>query len=192
MVKSFARFTPFWRGRIIRQAEAGEPRKNIRKNIRKKDGSCAGMRAIDALIAHGKDKKYDGEDSKARGRPRELTEQEEASLKKLIIDEVGLARVTIQYCQKRLKFLRRLSKEGVRLALHRLGLAWRLRRAKTAIPKKHVAARIKYCRWVLRQPQANLNRWTFVDGTSLPCKDHQSCYIVTLFRMRHGMNAATS
>ena len=190
MVKSFARFTPFWRGRIIRQA--GEPRKNIRKNIRKKDGSCAGMRAIDALIAHGKDKKYDGEDSKARGRPRELTEQEEASLKKLIIDEVGLARVAIQYCQKRLKFLRRWSKEGVRLALHRLGLAWRLRRAKTAIPEKHVAARIKYCRWVLRQSQANLNRWTFVDGTSLPRKDRQSCYIVTLLRMRHGMNAATS
>ena len=191
MVKSFARFTPFWRGRIIRQAEAGEPRKNIRKNIRKKDGSCAGMRAIDALIAHGTDKKYVGEDSKAGGRLRELTEQEEASLKKLIIDEVGLARVTIQYCEKRLKFLRRLSKEGVRLALHRLGLAWRLRRAKTAIPEKHVAARIKYCRWVLRQSQANLNRWTFVDGTSLPCKD-QTCYIVTLCRMRHGMNAATS
>ena len=83
MVKSFARFTPFWRGRIIRQSEAGEPRKNIRKNIRKKDGSCAGMRAIDALIAHGKDKKYDGEDSKAGGRPRELTGQEEALLKKL-------------------------------------------------------------------------------------------------------------
>ena len=104
MVKSFARFTPFWRGRIIRQAEAGKLRKNIRKNIRKKDGSCAGMRAIDALIAHGKDKKYDGEDIKARGRPRELMEQEEASLKKLIIDEVCLARVTIQYCQQRLKF----------------------------------------------------------------------------------------
>ena len=79
-------------------------------------------------------------------------------MKKLIIDEVGLARVAIQYCQKRLKFLRRLSKEGVRLALHRLGLAWRLRRAKTAIPKGHVAARTKYCRWVLLQPQANLNR----------------------------------
>ena len=112
MVKSFARFTPFWRGRIVGQAEAGEPRKNIRKNIRKKDGSCAGMRAIDALIAHGKDKKYDGEDSKAGGRPRELTEQEEASLKKLIIDEVGLARVTIQYCQKRLKFFATVVERG--------------------------------------------------------------------------------
>ena len=158
MAKSLTRFTTFWSGRSIGQAEAGEPTQNIRKNIRKKDGSCAGMRAIDALIAHRKDKKYGGEDSKAAGRARELMEQEETSLKELIIDEVGLARVTIQYCKKRLKFLRRLSEEGVRLALHRLGLAWRLRRAKTAIPKKHVAARIKYCRWVLRQPQANLNR----------------------------------
>ena len=93
------------------------------------------MRAIDALIAHGKDKEYDGKDSKAGGRPREITEQEKALLKKLIVDDVGLARVTIQYCKKRLKFLRRLlKKEGVRLALHRLGLAWRLRPAKTAIP----------------------------------------------------------
>ena len=56
------------------------------------------MGAIDALVVHGKDKKYVGEDSKAGGRLRELTEQEEASLKKLIIDLVGLARITIQYC----------------------------------------------------------------------------------------------
>ena len=55
------------------------------------------MRAIDALIAHGMDKEYDGKDSKAGGRPRELTEQEKTLLKKLIVDDVGLARVTIQY-----------------------------------------------------------------------------------------------
>jgi len=93
------------------------------------------MRAIDVIIAHGKDPEYQGEDSSAGGRPRELTTQEEARLKKLIIDEVGLARVAIQYCKKRLKFWRRVSKEGV------LGLAWRLHRAKAAIPKKHVKAR---------------------------------------------------
>jgi len=43
----------------------------------------------------------------------ELTQQEQARLKKPIIDEVGLARVTIQYCKKCLKFLRRLAEEGV-------------------------------------------------------------------------------
>ena len=124
------------------------------------------MRAIDAIIAHRDDPDYDGSNSSAGGRPRELTKQEEGQLKKLIVDEVGLARVTIQYCKKRLIFLRRLSKEGVRLALHHLGLAWRLRRSKSAIPKKHVPARLAYCRWVLRQPQTDLNRWAYVDGTS--------------------------
>jgi len=122
------------------------------------------MRAIDAIIAHGQDSEYEGEDSSGGGRPRELTKQEEAKLKQLIFAEVGLARVTIQYCKKRLLFLRRLSKEGVRLALHRLGLAWRLRRCKSAIPKKHAQARLKYCGWVLKQKQADLNRWAYVDG----------------------------
>ena len=129
MVKSFARLSVFQRGRIVGQAEAGATRSHIRKTCRKKDGRQAGIRAIDSVIAHGRDPDYDGQDSSAGGRPRELTTQEEARLKKLINDEVGLARVTIPYCKKRLKFLRRLSKEGVRLALHRLGLAWGWRAA---------------------------------------------------------------
>ena len=94
---------------------------------------------IDAIIAHGEDSEYDGENSSAGGRPRELTKQEEDKLQKLIVDEVGLARVTIPYCKKRLKFLRRLSKEGVRLALHHLGLAWRLRRSKSATSAQSAA-----------------------------------------------------
>ena len=97
MPKSFARFTAFQRGRIVGQAEAGEARKNIRKSCRKKDGRSAGMRAIDAIIAHAEA----SENSSAGGRPRELTKQEEAKLQKLIVDEVGLARVTIPYCKKR-------------------------------------------------------------------------------------------
>ena len=164
MVKSLARFTPFQRGPIIGQAEAGAPRRSIQKQCVKKDGTRSNMRAIDAIIAHGQDSEYEGEDSSGGGRPRELTKQEEAKLKQLIFAEVGLARVTIQYCKKRLLFLRRLSKEGVRLALHRLGLAWRLRRCKSAIPKKHAQARLQYCGWVLKQKQADLNRWAYVDG----------------------------
>ena len=59
-----------------------------------------------------------------------------------------------------------LSKDGVRLALDRLGLAWRLRRCKAAIAKKYVPARLSYCLWLLKEPQADLNRWAYVDGTS--------------------------
>ena len=47
------------------------------------------MKAIDAIIAHGTDPDYDGTESSAGGRPRELTKQEEGKLKKLIVDEVG-------------------------------------------------------------------------------------------------------
>ena len=166
MVKSFARFSKFQRGKICGKAEEGASRSKIRKACLKKDGKRANIRAIDAIIAHGQDPEYEGEDSRAGGRPRELAESEEQKLKKLIHDEVGLARVTIAYCKKRLPFLRRLSKEGVRLALHRLGLAWRLRRAKTAIGKKYIPERIAYCKWVARQAQADLNRWAYVDGTS--------------------------
>ena len=92
-----------------------------------KDGKCASMRCIDAVIAPGKEPDYQGQDSSAGGRPRELTKAEEAKLKDLIFAEVGLARVTIAYCKKRLIFLRRLPKEGVRLALHRRSLRHRLR-----------------------------------------------------------------
>ena len=54
----------------------------------------------------------------------------------------------------------------MRLALRRLGLAWRLRRCKTAVLKKHRSSRVAYCRWVLRQPQSELNRWAYIDGTT--------------------------
>ena len=80
--------------------------------------------------------------------------------------EVGVSRVTIPFCRKRLPFLRRLSEESGRLALRRLGLAWRLRRCKTAVLKKHRSSRVAYCRWVLRQPQSELNRWAYIDGTT--------------------------
>ena len=94
MVKSFARFSTSQRGRIIGQAGTGASRKHIRKTCRKTDGKQAGMRAIDAIIAHRDDPDYDGSNSSAGGRPRGLTKQEEGQLKKLIVDEVGLARVT--------------------------------------------------------------------------------------------------
>ena len=80
--------------------------------------------------------------------------------------EVGVSRVTIPFCRKRLAFLRRLSEESVRLALRRLGLAWRLRRCKTAVRNEHRSSRVAYCRWVLRQPQSELNRWAYIDGTT--------------------------
>ena len=164
---SAARFHRFSRGRIVGQAEAGVPRDRIRRSVLKKDGTPASLRAIDAVLAKARaDPTWEGLDSSAGGRPRELCADEVQGLKDLIHAEVGLARVTIPYCRKRLPFLRRVSAETVRRTLKRLGLAWRLRRSKAAVSRKYKPARLSYCRWVARQPRCDLIRWAYVDGTS--------------------------
>ena len=164
---SFARFTPFARGKIVGKAEEGVPSARIRMSVLKKDGTLGSQRAIQHVVAKDKaDPEWEGVDSSAGGRPRELCEAEVQALKQLIHKEVGVARVTIPYCRKRLPCLRRVSAETVRRTLHRLGLAWRLRRNKAAVSKKYRPARMKYCRWVERQPRRHLLRWAYVDGTS--------------------------
>ena len=87
-------------------------------------------------------------------------------LRKLIHDEVGLAKMTIPYMKKRLPFLRCLTKEGVRQILKRMGFAWRLRRGKAAIAKKYVPERLDWSGWVVKQPQKDLNKYAYVDGTA--------------------------
>ena len=164
---SFARFTRFARGKIVGKAEEGVPQDKIRKSVRKKDGRAGSLRSVQAVIAKARtDPDWEGEDSSAGGRPRALQDAEVEALRQLIHDEVGIAKVTIAYCRKRLPFLKRVSAECVRLTLHRLGLAWRLRRNKAAVCKKYRPARLKYCNWVLRQPARSLCSWAYVDGTS--------------------------
>ena len=47
-----------------------------------------------------------------------------------------------------------------------MGYGWRLRRGKAAIPKKHKPQRLAYAEWILKQPQTELNRMAYVDGTT--------------------------
>ena len=172
---SYARLTPFARGKVVGMSLAGARHSKIRNTVRKTDGNRAGHRAIKAIVAHARDDpNYEGENSSAGGRPQELSPEEVCQLKQLVQEEVGIAVVTAKYCQKRLRFLRRISEEGVRRALKRLGLAWRLRRCKRAVLKKHKPERIAYCRWVLKQPQGDLNRWAYIDGTTFYLARDQS------------------
>jgi transposase len=165
---SFARFTPFSRGKIVGKAEEGVSTKAIRKTVLKKDGRLASLRAIDAVVAKAKaDPTWQGEDSSAGGRPPAFSPSQVCELKKLIDDEVGLAKVTIPYMRKRLPFLRTVTQECVRLTLQRLGLAWRLRRRKAAVARKYKPDRLTYSDWVLKQPDSDLARWAYVDGTSV-------------------------
>ena len=133
----FSRFSTFARGRIVGKREEGASRESIRKTVLKKDGKRATLRSIDGVLATARDDpEWQGQDSSAGGRPQELDDKEVAKIKKLIHDEVGLAKVTVAYMKKRLPFLRRVSKECVRQTVQRLGFAWRLRRGKAAVAKK--------------------------------------------------------
>lgn len=54
-------------------AEAGAPRKSIRDTVRKKDGKKASLRCIQKILAHAQeDVAWQGENSRAGGRPQEL------------------------------------------------------------------------------------------------------------------------
>ena len=162
-----ARFNAFTRGKIVGKAEDGAPRERIRATVFKKDGAKASLKAIDKVLEHARaDPEWQGEDSKAGGRPPKLTAPELRQLKRFIHAEVGLAKVTMPYMRKRLPFLRCLSKECLRQTLRRLGYGWRLRRGKAAIAKKYKPQRLAYSQWVSAQPQRDLNRWAYVDGTT--------------------------
>ena len=126
--------------------QAGSSRDNIVKKVKKKDGSALGKRAVDLLIARKKrDPSWRGEDSKAGGRPPELTDEEKAAIVKLVEAKKAKAIVTINYCKRMIKTIRRVSRWCVSRALHEAGLAWLNRRDKRAIPTEHKADRIAYC-----------------------------------------------
>ena len=84
----------------------------------------------------------------------------------LVFKERGSAKVTVPYCRKWLPFLRRVSPETVRQELLRAGLAWLRRRRKTAAPTDWKPKRMSFCRWMLKQKQADLNRYAYTDGTT--------------------------
>ena len=98
-------------------ADAGDGASDIAKLVRKTDGERGNARAIRAIIAHARNEpEYDGADSSAGGRPRTLTPAEELTLSTFMVDEVGIARVSIPCCKKKILFFRRLSNEAVRKA----------------------------------------------------------------------------
>ena len=147
--------------------KAGKARGDIVEEVTKKDGSCPSLRAVDGLLAKSRaEPEWDGTDSRAGGRPRELSKKERSELRKLVFSERGKAVVTAPFCKKRLPFLRRVCDETIRRELQRAGLAWLNRRMKSAVPKPYKVARQRYCKWLLKQRAAFLNRFAYTDGTT--------------------------
>ena len=87
-------------------AEAGARRVDIAKQVMNTDGQPGNLRAVDAILAHARaDPAYAGTNSSAGGRRRELSPSEETQLQRFLEAEVGVSRVTIPVCRKRLPFL---------------------------------------------------------------------------------------
>ena len=132
---TYARLTAFTRGVIWGMYLAGMQRKEMLPYLRKKDGTELSLDTLDHVISMRKaDPDWDsGSVHVAGGRPCELSPIEKKVVD-LVFAERGQAKVTLQYCKKRLRFLRRVNRQTVAAALHEAGLKWLTRRLKWKIP----------------------------------------------------------
>ena len=154
MVRSVARFAPFAGVRIVGKAEEVASRQRIRKQVLKNDGRRATLQAIGGILNHAcAGPAWQGRDSAAGGRPQEFDDAEVLKLKKVLHDDVGLAKFNMPCWKRRLPFLRPVSMECLRQTLKRLGFAWRLWRARAAIGKKCRPGRLDWGDWVRKQAQ---------------------------------------
>ena len=99
------------------------------------------------------------------GPPRKTTEAQDNELLDLVFDLRGKRKVTVNYLRTSVGWARRLGNSALEERLHDAGLAYLQRRRKTLVLKLDRPARLKYCRWVLRQTQQFLDQWCWADGT---------------------------
>ena len=75
---SFARLSIIAIARIIGLRETGTRREEVRDRVRKTDGAMPSLQAIDDVYGHFlNDPEWQGESSRAVGRPRDLSEKQE-------------------------------------------------------------------------------------------------------------------
>ena len=117
---SYARLDAWARSEICALRRAGTPREEICSLVAKTDGSSPSLRCVDAVVDKKKKQPaWRGADSVGGGQPKLLHPSDVKTLLTLVYKERCNAVVTAPYCQKRLKFLRRVSVQAVRNYLHR-------------------------------------------------------------------------
>ena len=119
---SFARLSPLATCRIIGLREAGAERDDIRKQVKKKDGTSPSLRAVDDVLERFKeDPEWDGlEERTAGGRPRHLTSEQEAKIQKILLRDVGKHVVSATYVKRLLKEIRHIPDKTIQ----RTFIAW--------------------------------------------------------------------
>ena len=104
----YARLDAFARGQIVALAKAGWRAARIRRTVRKPNGRRATVQAVRRTIRKAaRDPQWRGGRVPAGGRPRDMADADAQALVDLVFRERGTAVVTIKYCQRRLRRLRR-------------------------------------------------------------------------------------
>lgn len=167
LLKTSARLDTWTRGVIWGMHVAKFTRAQMQEHLTKKDGTCPTFGTIDKVVAHKvADPEWKGQDSRAGGRPFALSDEEKKILLKLVFKERGQTIVTVSYCRRKLKFLKKVSRSCVEHALHAAGLAWLGRRGKSWVPTVHKEARLAFCAWLKARHQKTLDRFAHTDGTT--------------------------
>jgi hypothetical protein len=119
------------------------------------------------LDRYSEDPKWDGlEERTAGGRPRDLTKQQAAKVRKILLRDVGKHVVSATHIKRNAPELRRIPDRTIQRTFHRLGYNYLYRRGKQAIGSEYKPARLAYCDWLLKQDQKFLNKFAYVDGTT--------------------------
>ena len=110
---SYARLDVWSRGVIWGMHMAGASREQICDSVWKKDGTPPTVRAVDDVIARKREQpEWRGEEIHS-GRPKTLTDANQKQLVDLVFAKRGRAKVMVNLCRKRLRFLRTVSRQTV-------------------------------------------------------------------------------
>ena len=133
-------------------------REDMQKHLQKKEGARPTLDCIDKVIGHKTaDPDWRGEESRAGGRPHALSDKEKKLLIRLVFRHRGQAIFTVNYCTRKLKFLKKVRLTCVKGALHNAG------RQKSWVPPPHKEARLAYCRWLKDRHQQTLDRFAYTE-----------------------------
>ena len=166
--RSRARLSPYVRGLVFGMHLAGATLPDIEATLTKPDGTTLSQPGAWNCIQMCEENggvKWDGVvNHDSDGRPRDSTPAMDRALIKLVFKHRGSVIVTTAFLKQQLPAWRQLCDRTVQRRLGEAGLAWLRRRRKSMVPDQHKEHRMRWGRWVKRQPASNLDKWAYTDG----------------------------
>lgn len=158
--------TPFEVGAISAHVHHGYGPTQISKVLKRVDKSAINKQTIANAIAKlAENPKWRGERESGSGRKRKTSPAQDKQIEDEVLKHRGREKVTVGSIKRKQRRLRSCSNSTVERRLHDADLAYKRRVMKSKVPEKHIAARVAYGKWVLKQRDEYLMRIIFSDGT---------------------------